>query len=571
MAVSGENLPDFQSSVSKGPAEDLNQECDPCLSDGQHEDAHGNCVDCKEYLCKNCLKFHQKTKALNHHQLLNIDNMGEQKSPSTTSQACPEKCTRHADKVIQFFCREHKELGCHVCMTIDHRTCKIDYIPDTCAGIGDSEEYKGTIWLINQRMKKINSVMKKATARDMEIDVCYDNLTKEIVKFRKEINDRLDQLQKQLEKEADRKKSDDKQIIEKALQTCTNVSADMNKYLSCLSSNNQSKQNGKLYINMKKAQSKLKSDEIEKAEETLEKTNMQYNFERNKNVEDVLSKPNILGNLNLSDTLGMPRKKVDKLIKKEDINVRTKSDTGRYYCSITGCAVLSSNKLVLADSCNSKLKVVDIQSKTVTEEKKLDTEPCDIATMPGDQIAVSLPDNSEVIIMKAASNLTTVHKIPVKCNCYGISYHQDHLYVVCQNPNSVLVLDTQGNVQNTISLNNDIFKYPRYIVVSEDSRHIYISDWGSNCTVCITLQGDVSAVYKHEKLRQPQGMLLLDDGSLLVCCYRRNTIHHISGDLKQGKKMTDGLSYPKSICYSHHHDEGYIGCDSNHLKSYNLK
>ncbi|XP_045174717.2 uncharacterized protein LOC123536015 [Mercenaria mercenaria] len=452
---------------------------------------------------------------------------------------------------------------------MDHRTCKIDYIPDNCAGIGDSEEYKGTMWLLNQKLKEIDSVMKKATVRDKEIDVCYDNLIQEIVKFRKEINDRLDQLQKQIEKEADRKKSDDKQVIKKALQTCTNVSADMNKLQSNLSSNNQSKQNGQLYINIKQAQSNLKSDEIEKAEETLEKTNMQYTFERNKNLEDILFKPNILGSLNLSNNLVLPRKKVDKLIEKEDINVRTKSDTCK--CRITGCAVLSSNKLVLAYYCISKLKIVDIQSKTVTEEKALDSGPWDIAAMPRDQIAVTLPDNSEVIIIKAASNLSTVHNIPVKSECYGITYHQDHLYVVCKYPYSVLVLDKQGTDWYMISLNNEIFKYPEYIVVSKDSRHIYISDYGIDCIVSITLQGDVSAVYKHERLSGPRGMVMLDDGSLLVCCYTSRTIHHISGDLKKGQKMIDDLPWTRSICYSHHHDEVYIGCKSNQLKNYRLK
>ncbi|XP_053384620.1 uncharacterized protein LOC123537365 [Mercenaria mercenaria] len=570
MAVSGRKLPDFQSSVSKGSAEDFNHGCDPCLIDGQHEDAHGYCVDCKEYLCKNCFKFHQRTKALNHHQLLDKTNIDEYKSSSTTSQVCTEKCTRHTNEVIKFFCPEHKALGCPDCMIMDHRTCEIDYIPDNCAGIGDSEEYKGTMWLLNQKLKEIDSVIKKATVRDKEIDVCYDNLIQEIVKFRKEINDRLDQLQKQIEKEADRKKSDDKQVIKKALQTCTNVSADMNKLQSNLSSNNQSKQNGQLYINIKQAQSNLKSDEIEKAEETLGKTNMQYTFERNKNLEDtcILFKPNILGSLNLSNNLVMPRKEVDRIIGKEDINVRTKSDTDE--CHITGCAVLSSNKLVLADYNISKLKVVDLQSKTVTEEKTLDSSPWDIAKMPRDQIAVTLPHNRMVIIIKAASNLSIVHRIPVKSNCYGITYHQDHLYVVCLNSNSVLVLDTQGTVWYMISLNNDIFLDPQYIVVSEDSKHIYISDTSSHCIVSITLQGDVSTVYKHRKLFKPWGMLMLDDGSLLVCSYYTATIHHISGDLKKGQIMIDS-PFLCSICYSHHHDEVYIGCYGNHLKSYSLK
>ncbi|XP_053384888.1 uncharacterized protein LOC123536801 [Mercenaria mercenaria] len=301
---------------------------------------------------------------------------------------------------------------------------------------------------------------------------------------------------------------------------------------------------------------------------------MQYSFERNADLEKMLSKRDTFGKLNLSSSLVVPtKKKIYKekytLTYKEDIDIRTKSD--RCSCNITGCAVLSSNKLVLADINNRKLKVVDIQSKAVIEDKGLNSYPWDIAVMPRDHIAVTIPDERAICVMSTSGQLSEVKKIAVKGKCMGITYHQDHLYVVCQDPNSVLVLDTQGNVQNTISLNNDIFNDPQYIVVSEDSRHIYISDYGSHCIVSITLQGDVSAVYKHKKLSGPRGMVMLDDGSLLVCCLNNNTIHHISGDLKQGQIMIDRLLNLLSICYSHHHDEVYIGCYSNQLKVYSIK
>ncbi|XP_053384929.1 uncharacterized protein LOC123536960 [Mercenaria mercenaria] len=573
MAVSGRKLPNFQGSILLGSAEDFDHSCQPCLTIGQHVGAHGFCVECQEYLCKTCFECHKRTKASRNHQLLDKENVGKHASTSKDSDECTEKCSVHKKEIIKFFCPTHKALGCNDCIILDHRTCKIDYIPDKCADIGDSEEYRDIMKKLSEKMKDAEDIMKKAEVRDKEIDNCHAGIIKEILNFRKEINERLDQLQQKIQKDADKKKSNDKIIIKMVLDECANISSDIKKLQSSLQADKSSRQNGQLYINIKRAESKLKSEEVRKADENLAKTNIQYSFERNTDLENMLSKQSVFGTLNLSASFvtSTKKKQIKTLTHKEYINVKTKSDSDIYYCYITGCAILPSNKLVLADNNQCKLKVVDRQSKAVIEEKKLGSSPWDIAVLSQDQIAVTVPGNKEILIMKTVGKLSTVRKIPVKCECDGIFYHQDHLYTHCKNPNSVLVLDTQGNVQNTISLNNGIFKYPEHIVVSEDSRHIYISDYDSNCVVSITLQGDVSAVYKHENLRGPLGMVMLDDGSLLVCCYRNDTIHHISGDLKQGKIMIDRLADPWSICYSHHHDEVYIGCQNDQLKVYSTK
>ncbi|XP_053384893.1 uncharacterized protein LOC123537200 isoform X4 [Mercenaria mercenaria] len=576
MAVSGRKLSDIHGSASLGSAEDFDNSCEPCLFVGQHVGAHGFCVKCQEYLCKNCFECHKKTKATRNHQLLDKDNVGKHATTSKDSDECTEKCSEHKKEMIKFFCPTHKALGCNDCVILDHRTCNIDYIPDKCSDIGDSEEYMDIMKKLKEKMKEAEDILKKAEVRDKEIDKCHAGIIKEILNFRKEINERLDQLQQDIQKDVDKKKANDKKIIQKVVDECASISTEVKNLQSSLQAYRSARQNGQLYINIKRAECKIKSDEVKKADEHLAKSDMQYSFERNTDLKNMLLKRDTFGKLNLSSSLVVTTKKKiyqEKytLTHKEDMNIKTQSDNHKYTCDITGCAVLSSNKLVPADGRIRKVKVVDIQSKAVIEEKVLKSQPWDIAVMPRDHIAVTLPNERAIYLMSTSGQLSEVKKIPVKGKCMNITYHQDHLYVVCNYPKSVMVLDTQGNVQNTISLNNDIFNDPRYIVVSNDSRHIYISDCRSHCIVSITLQGDVSAVYKHEELSRPKGMVMLNDGSLLLCCCRSNTIHHITGDLKQGQIMIDGLSYPQSICYSHQHDEVYIGCLSGQLKVFSIK
>ncbi|XP_045175653.2 uncharacterized protein LOC123536503 [Mercenaria mercenaria] len=570
MAVPGRKVSDFHGSVSKGSAEDFDHSCEPCLAIGQHVEAHGFCMDCQEYLCKNCFAYHRRIKATKHHNLLDVDSIGKHTIHSADSALCVEKCHKHQNECIKFFCTNHEFLGCTDCITLNHRTCKIDYIPDKCARIGDSGEYRETMKELDRKINEMDAMLKKATLQDKEVDSSYDLVIKEIIKFRKEINDRLDQLQQQIQTDAEKKKFTDKQRVKTVIETCTATSSDIMKFKSSLQDSKSSQQNGQLYILIKQAKSKLKLDDLKNLQESLDKTNIQYIFERNKELENLLTNQDIFGKLhlsttlvkkeqkNLSITLVTPRKKnvFHKLTQEGDINVMTKSD--KRECWITKCAVLSSNKVMLADYTNDKLKVVDTQSKAVIEEKKLDSGPYDIAVLPQNQIAVTMPERKEFLIMTTASKLSISRSIQVKKYCRGITYHQRHLYVLCQESNSVLIIDIQGKVNNKISLTNEIFASPNYILLSEDARHIYISNCSSSSVVSVTLQGDISAVYKHQDLGRPMGMVMLDDGSLLVCCYHNNTIHHISGDWKKGQTVLDGLMRPQSICYNHHQQEVYI-------------
>ncbi|XP_045176033.2 uncharacterized protein LOC123536719 [Mercenaria mercenaria] len=570
MAVSGRKSSDFSGSISKGSAEDFDHKCEPCLAIGQQIEANGFCVDCQEYLCKNCFAYHQRIKATKNHQLLDKGSMGKHTMQRKDSVVCTEKCALHGNKTIEFFCTQHDSLGCTVCITMNHRACKIDYIPDKCTGIGDTEEYRETMGKLEQKIKDLDKVMKRVNVEDKGIDTCHDKALQEIIKFRKEINDHLDQLQRKIQADIDKKKSADKQKVQEIIKICSNISTDISKLQSNLKDSKASQQHGQLYIYIKQAQSKLKSDEFRKAKESLAQTCTQYRFERSKDLENAISRQEIFGQLSDPTNVITPKKNKTnfKLRYKDDINACTKSDKND--CYITGCAVLSSQKIVLADEDNCKLKVVDRQSKVVIEEKTLDSVPRDITVLPQDQIAVTMPNSGEIYIMSTAGKLSIVRKIPVTGECRGITYHQDHLYVICWDPHCVRILDIQCNVQNTIYLNNEVFSYPNYIVFNEDSRLIYISDLMTENVVNITLQGDVSAVYKNKDVRTPFGMLMLEDGSLLVCYTSIGTIHRISGDFKQSQTMIDGLTKPWCICYNHHLQEVYIGGKSQ-LKVFSLQ
>lgn len=249
----------------------------------------------------------------------------------------------------------------------------------------------------------------------------------------------------------------------------------------------------------------------------------------------------------------------------EDIRVRHESDSRP--CSIRGCAVLPPHKLVLTDSVNKKVKVVDTRSKELVEEISLDSVPTDIAVLPEDQIAVLLRSKNEIIIMTTVGRLSPDHTIQVKQDCQTLTFHKDRFYIIRSHPDQVLILDMQGVVQNRLSLDDlgdDVAIYsPRCTGLSLVGKLVYVTDSGCSTVTGITTQGELYAVYEDIlNFRGPWGMVVLDDGSMLVCC--KNSIHHISADLNLGCNVFDGLSLPRSICYNAEQSKVYVGslnCD----------
>ncbi|XP_045174683.2 uncharacterized protein LOC123535978 [Mercenaria mercenaria] len=577
MAVPGRKTSDLADSMLKGSGEDFDHKCDPCLTDDQHVEAHGFCVNCHEYLCRNCFKFHQRTKALKHHELLDKVSMAK-KGVSTavsTTEVFTERCMTHENEVIKFFCPTHEALGCTDCITMDHRACKIDYIPDKCADIGDSEEYRDIMKKLDRKVKEAEDVRNKAEVREKEIDAQYQSVLNDIAKFRKEINDRLDQLQTKITEVANKRKSQDKQIVKEAVDTCTNISSDVKKLQTSLQDSKSSNQNGQLYITIKRAKSKIKSDEIKMMEQSLEKVNVQYKYEKCRDLEKMLSKPDGFGKLSFTANIASPKKEESSksLTFIDEINVKAKSDKTFFKCDVSGCAALSSNKIVLIDGTNNnKLKVVDTDSKAIVQEKVIDPPPSGIAALPHDQIAVTVQGTREILMMTTAHKIATVRRIKVKERCRDVTYCQDRLYVLCTDPNCILTVDMQGKVVDTIPLENEVFQGLAHIICSKNAELLYVSDSGSNSIVSVTLKGQITAIYQNTELCSPKGMVILDDGSLLVCCYINHTIHRISGDLHEGQKVQEDVKNTCSICYNREQQKLYItSINSNLLKVFILK
>ena len=84
-------------------------------------EAEKYCQDCDEFYCLVCVDLHKRFPALRNHVILDKrdkDNWGKQTKILTLPT---ETCHRHPGKHVELFCGQHKELCCHICVSLDHR------------------------------------------------------------------------------------------------------------------------------------------------------------------------------------------------------------------------------------------------------------------------------------------------------------------------------------------------------------------------------------------------------------------------------------------------------------------
>jgi hypothetical protein len=175
--------------------------------EGTRLPAHGYCVDCKEHLCKNCFTVHKKHKLSKHHTLLDATRMPKVLHQPTSSTHTGQSddpttpCSKHPKEIIKFYCHNHKELLCSVCVTLEHQTtfCKVNYIPDISGNIIDSKECQDILKAINSTSDQYQQFVEDAKKMTNKSYSSLKDALADIKKFRQEINQRLDELAKQIE------------------------------------------------------------------------------------------------------------------------------------------------------------------------------------------------------------------------------------------------------------------------------------------------------------------------------------------------------------------------------------
>lgn len=187
----------------------------------------------------------------------------------------------------------------------------------------------------------------------------------------------------------------------------------------------------------------------------------------------------------------------------------------------------------------------------------LSDHPWDINTIPQDQASVSLPRKRKIQIISTKGKLSEIRSLNVDGSCYGISSTINKLLVSFYKPASLHVMNFQGKVLVTVNSGRDAnepFVDPEYITVVERNSApvIHVSDFVKNSITKVSLGGQVLSTYTNEKWNGLEGLAAIEDGQLLVCNFKNNTVDVVYDDGSKIQTLLDhthGISGPESVLY----------------------
>ncbi|XP_060590741.1 uncharacterized protein LOC132745783 [Ruditapes philippinarum] len=547
MAVPGKKpYKQFSSStLSMGSDEDLKVYCQPCDRDGLTLPAYGYCTNCSEHLCETCFRAHRRHTLSRHHNLL--DKISMPPTLSTATQRQPDNftnpCPKHNAEMVKFYCHDHKALLCSVCVTLEHTAtppCNVNYIPDISGKTINSNEYQDVLTELSDLAERSNKTLQDMKEMNVVSNKSLMETLTHIMKFRTKINERLDELERQVKEAAKVIQEDNIKIFKSVETVCRDVSKSLKSSSDAIKHFNASKEANDLFMELKHAEQMIKEYE-QKVDKVSEFEVKEYNFEPNEAISNLLNKEMSLGTLK-GRTLH-PDLKYRRFSQMDIICMkRQDKDT----CIITGMTLLTPDLLIITDYQNRAIKMVEISKKSVQARHNFDSDPWDVTSISQNEVAVTLPFNLTIQFLSVSRNKIKIkHTLKVDGECHGISFHKDKMVVSFCNPAKVQIMLINGTVIQTIQ-GEIIFKDPLYITTSDNC--IFVSDLTMKTVTKLNWQSEVKG--KYVCTANPHGLTMSDDGTVYVCYCDNNTIEEISEDFSKEQVVVKDIQNPQAVYWS---------------------
>ncbi|XP_060566560.1 uncharacterized protein LOC132725439 isoform X2 [Ruditapes philippinarum] len=491
MEVPGKQNAKTTFSASTGSDEDFFLFCIPCDRDGARVPAKCYCSTCKEHLCDTCYKHHKKQTPSRHHILIDQDSM-----PTTPSVPIVkgefDSCDDHEDEQLKFYCKEHDIVACSVCVTLNHRLCNVEYIPKLSKHILDSKELNETMSEMKALEDSYKSQIKRVKDEMKAISQNHNGVIKAIHHFRKEINTRLDEMEKYVVEEADNillKQQTNLNDLSTGVQEITDKLTEKRKRIDNLIQRNCL---DKLFVEMKETKKRVEEMRMKQKQYSRVDVFQTVSFVKNSDIVEMLERHKQLGELitkkasmgeNVPVMKPTSTPSEDKTLNLEVVeDIDLNSSSGNTECNITGIEVIKPDKIIMCDySDNKNVKCYDTVKKIIVSEIKLTESPFDVAAITDDKFVVTVPGKRSIHFMSLRNqHIVSGRKVNINEECYGIVYSQDKLVVSCNySPGKVLILDLQGKILQSFSGVSSLFCIPFYITVNSAGTSIYVSDCGS--------------------------------------------------------------------------------------------
>ena len=192
------------------------------------EPAIRHCASCEMFMCTKCSESHDLWPANKKHDVISVQELSNPESPVKSKRKL--FCTKHEEKILEFYCETCKELCCIHCLVLNHQKQN-----HSCVAVSDVAKKQkvamqsscttlnGKVSEAKQAIKNISEVMKSLEknakmAKD-QIKQHKDNILKimsdELDKKEKEMSEEVDKIYGEMHKELSEQHDEIKDYLDK--------------------------------------------------------------------------------------------------------------------------------------------------------------------------------------------------------------------------------------------------------------------------------------------------------------------------------------------------------------------
>ena len=553
--------------------------CGPCKTDYVKKEAKHYCEQCQEHLCDSCQDTHRKLKATKNHSILSGHHMPTS-SDVIQRPACSVYCSCNQNQEVEVYCEEHHDVICDSCATVKHRRCKTFSIQDKSHSYPTKKlesiiDETKTLWL------KIEQLQQERDKNRTNITRMKDTCRKEISTFRKELNDFLDHLERDIIQDLEKHEKKRKQLIDDQIKSLTTTLKMIELDYKLLEEAKYDNKAETMFASDIKISKNLSAYEtvLDDLQNNFERADLW--FQRNSKLVEMQQTIDSLGRIKEKDFVshkGISTKVVLGMKVQSSSQPKVELDDDKEKTCIKGCCFMPSGDLVLCDRYNSKLKLLD-QTFKVKASLSLNAKPWSLSVIDNSNVIVTLPDTKQLQYVQLVPHMKAGRVIKLDKKCWDVAVAGNEIYVSCHHDpgeGEVRVLDLSGNWKRQLGLNQDgsyQFQGPTYLTVSTTGKKIFVSDRDKSIISCMTPDGNIIYQYKDDVLRYPVALFVDAADNIFVCGYGSQNVQVITADgRKYGALISadDGLRDPYSIAFREADNMLVVGGRNKNIFCYKL-
>ena len=155
-----------------------------CENCNEHDSA-GYCIECSQFLCKDCINMHTKWLRFKEHQIQDIKDMTSGGVATNKKTLKVANCTKH-DRPLEIFCETCDEVICQHCTVRIHRDHNYDLVSDcyrkSCTSLKDQlKPVNGKIVVVQSRLNAFNTKVDRLKVQRKKVKSQIQSYVQELI------------------------------------------------------------------------------------------------------------------------------------------------------------------------------------------------------------------------------------------------------------------------------------------------------------------------------------------------------------------------------------------------------